>query len=63
MQVLKEEIREKIKKVALDEFEKKGYQKTTMRGIASKANLTVGNLYRYFKNKDDLFDILLQPAG
>ena len=62
MQVLKEEIREKIKKVALDEFEKNGYQKTTMRGIASKANLTVGNLYRYFKNKDDLFDILLQPA-
>ena len=62
MQVLKEKIREKIKKVALDEFEKNGYQKTTMRGIASRANLTVGNLYRYFKNKDDLFDTLLQPA-
>ena len=62
MQVLKEEIREKIKKVAIDEFEKNGYQKTTMRGIASRADLTVGNLYRYFKNKDDLFDTLLQPA-
>ncbi len=62
MQVLKEEIKERIKKVAIDEFEENGYQKATMRGIAFKANLTVGNLYRYFKNKDDLFDILIQPA-
>ena len=62
MQILKEEVKERIKEVALDEFEKYGYQKATMRRIASRANLTVGNLYRYFKNKDDLFDVIIQPA-
>ena len=62
MQVLKEEVREKIKIAALREFEKNGYQKTSMRSIASSAKLTVGNLYRYFENKDDLFDVIIQPA-
>ena len=62
MQVLKEEVREKIKIAALSEFEKNGYQKTSMRSIASSAKLTVGNLYRYFDNKDSLFSIIIQPA-
>jgi len=62
MQVLKEEVREKIKIAALREFEKKGYQKASMRSIASGAKLTVGNLYRYFDNKDSLFRIIIQPA-
>ncbi|MDD5014928.1 MAG: TetR/AcrR family transcriptional regulator [Atribacterota bacterium] len=62
MQILKEEVKEKIKKAAIYEFEKNGYQKTSMRSIASSARLTVGNLYHYFKNKDDLFNIIIQPA-
>ena len=62
MQVLKEEVKEKIEKAAIYEFEKNGYQKTSMRSIASSAKLTVGNLYRYFKNKDDLFSVIIQPA-
>jgi len=62
MQVLKEEVKEKIKKAAIYEFEKNGYQKTSMRSVASSAELTVGNLYRYFKNKDDLFNVIIQPA-
>jgi len=62
MQVLKEEVRQKIKKAAISEFEENGYQKTSMRSIASNAGVTVGNLYRYFKNKDDLFNMIIQPA-
>jgi AcrR family transcriptional regulator len=62
MQVLKEEVRGKIRKAALYEFEQNGYQKTSMRSIASSAGVTVGNLYRYFKNKDDLFNVIIQPA-
>jgi AcrR family transcriptional regulator len=62
MQVLKEEMRQKIKKAARNEFEQKGYQKSSMRSIALSAGVTVGNLYRYFKNKDDLFQIIIQPA-
>jgi AcrR family transcriptional regulator len=30
MQVLKEEVRQKIKKAAISEFEENGYQKTSM---------------------------------
>ena len=62
MQILKEEVRRKIKKAAISEFEQNGYQKTSMRSIASSAGVTVGNLYRYFKNKDDLFNVIIQPA-
>lgn len=62
MQVLKDEVRQKIKKAAQNEFEKKGYQKASMRSIALSAGVTVGNLYRYFKNKDDLFKVIIQPA-
>ncbi len=62
MQVLKEEVRRKIKKAALYEFERNGYQKTSMRSVALSAGVTVGNLYRYFKNKDDIFNVIIQPA-
>ena len=62
MQVLKEEVRQKIKKAAISEFEENGYQKTSMRSIALNAGVTVGNLYRYFENKDDLFNVIIQPA-
>ena len=62
MQVLKEEVRQKIKKAALYEFERNGYQKTSMRSIALSAGVTVGNIYRYFKNKDDIFNVIIQPA-
>jgi len=62
MQVLKEEVRQKIKKAARNEFEQRGYQKASMRSIALSAGVTVGNLYRYFKNKDDLFEVIIQPA-
>lgn len=62
MQVLKEEVRQKIKKAAISEFEENGYQKTSMRSIALNAGVTVGNLYRYFENKDDLFNMIIQPA-
>ena len=62
MQVLKEEVKQKIKKAALSEFEENGYQRTSMRSIASGAGVTVGNLYRYFKDKDDLFQVIIRPA-
>jgi len=62
MQVLKEEVRKRIKKAARNEFEQKGYQKASMRSMALSAGITVGNLYRYFKNKDDLFQVIIQSA-
>lgn len=36
-------------------FEEFGYQKTSMRMVQEKTNLSKGTLYYHFKNKDDLF--------
>lgn len=53
-QVLKEEAREKIINAAKEEFLRYGFDNANMRRIAAKSNMTVGNLYRYFKNKEDI---------
>jgi AcrR family transcriptional regulator len=55
MQVLKDEVRDKIRKSSIKEFKQKGYEKASMREIAKGANMSVGNLYRYFNNKHSLF--------
>lgn len=55
MQVLKEETRKKIIEVAIEEFYQYGYNNTNLRNVASKSHMTVGNIYRYFKNKEELF--------
>lgn len=62
MRQLKDEFRENIKKSALESFYKIGYEKTSMRLIADKSGMTVGNLYRYFPNKEGLFKILMDPV-
>lgn len=59
MQVLKEEVRQRILKSARREFKKLGFDKASMRDIASTAKMTVGNLYRYYKNKEDLFGAIV----
>jgi AcrR family transcriptional regulator len=59
MQVLKEEVRQRIIKSARREFKKYGFEKASMRSIASSANMTVGNLYRYYKNKEDLYGAII----
>jgi AcrR family transcriptional regulator len=55
MQILKEEIQARIRKVATAEFLRYGYQKVTMRDIAKKSAISVGNLYNYYENKEELF--------
>ena len=49
MQTKKEDIEQRIIEVATDEFMKKGYENTSMRVIAYKANTSLGNIYHYFK--------------
>lgn len=61
MQVLKEEVRKKIRKAAIKSFKEIGYKKTSMRIIAEDADMSVGNLYRYYKNKETLFGTLVKP--
>jgi AcrR family transcriptional regulator len=62
MQVLKSEIRQAILSSARDEFYKNGYTQTSMRTIASNVGITVGNIYRYFVSKEELFNVILEPV-
>lgn len=62
MQVLKEEMKNRIYEAAVREFSEKGFQQASMRNIAKGAGMTVGNLYRYFKDKEDLFYFVISPA-
>ncbi|PKM56143.1 MAG: hypothetical protein CVV00_01140 [Firmicutes bacterium HGW-Firmicutes-5] len=61
VQILKDDQRTKIHQAAIDAFIRDGYQKASMRGIAESAGMSVGNLYRYFKNKESLFSHLVKP--
>jgi AcrR family transcriptional regulator len=62
MQYLKDDIKENIVKSALAEFKEKGYAGASMRVIANNAKMTSGNIYRYFKSKEDLFYYALGPV-
>ena len=62
MQVLKEDIRDRVLAVAKLQFGQKGYSKTSMREIAEAANVGVGNIYNYFTNKDKLFREVVHPV-
>lgn len=62
MQVLKEDIRGRILAVARQQFEQKGYSKTSMREIAESADVGVGNIYNYLASKDELFHEVVRPV-
>lgn len=52
---LPEEKRHRILEVATKEFAKKGYHDASISNIASKSGISVGAVYKYFDNKQDLF--------
>lgn len=62
MQYLKEDIKIKIEKAALKEFALKGFEKASMKIIAKDAGIAIGNIYRYFKNKEQLFNGIIEPV-
>lgn len=60
-QVLKEEIRNRIFQAALAIFYEKDFLGTKMKEIAEKAEIPVGLVYTYYKNKEELFDAIVKP--
>ena len=50
----KESKRTRIIDAAIEVFADKGYHLGNMNDIATKANVAVGSIYRYFTNKEDL---------
>lgn len=49
------EKRRRIIDTATVEFAKKGYHDASISAIAEKAGISVGSVYKYFENKQDLF--------
>ncbi len=62
MPYLKEEVKEKILASAIIKFKEQGYTGASMRLIAKGAGVSLGNVYRYFENKDALFNAIIEPV-
>ena len=61
-QILKDHVKTQIVESAIKDIFENGLIGSSMRKIASNANMTVGNLYRYFKNKDELINFIISPV-
>jgi AcrR family transcriptional regulator len=59
MQILKDSVREEILTAAAKQFRTYGYAQASLRHIATEAKISVGNVYRYFDNKDTLFEAVI----
>jgi len=62
MQYLKDEVRKNIVEEALKEFKQGGYKGTSIRSIAKNSDTSVGNFYKYYHGKDDLYEKLIGPV-
>lgn len=61
VQAKKDEVRKEIEYAALKVFFEKGYADAKMNDIANEINISVGNIYTYFKNKKELFYAVVPP--
>ena len=50
-----------ILKVAKEEFITKGYNNASLREIASKCHISATAIYRHFKDKEEIFDAVVNP--
>ncbi len=48
---------------ALDLFSEKGYHNVSMHEIAKRAEFAIGTLYKFFKNKEDLYKALMMEKA
>ena len=51
---------EQIRKVALREFAREGYERASTNNIVKEAGIAKGTLFYYFRNKQALFDYLVK---
>jgi AcrR family transcriptional regulator len=58
----RDELRRTILDAARDAFVRYGYEGVTMRMLAEKVGCSHGNLYVHFKDKDALFDHLVEES-
>lgn len=63
MQYKKEEVHNKILKAALKEFSRAGFYRAKMLQISKRSRVPIGNLYKYFPSKENLFEALVDKAA
>lgn len=61
-QYLKPEVARRISEAALVLFSQRGFDAASVADIAKAARVSTGNVYRYFANKDVLFDTVVPQA-
>ncbi len=62
MQVQKDRVKQGILKQAKKEFIEYGFAKASMRRIANEVDISVSNMYNYFRSKDSIFfEIVKSP--
>lgn len=61
MQYLKKNVYDKIYAAAVEEFKACGYANASIRNIAYNAEVSVGNVYRYFTDKESLYLAIINP--
>lgn len=63
MRLFNDELAAKILEASKKEFLKKGFQNASVRSIAASVGVTTGAVYRYYENKEAMFDALVsEPA-
>jgi len=58
----KEHIKSSIENAAINLFLTYGYKETSVRAIAAEADMTNGNIYFYFKSKEEIYSDIVSPA-
>ena len=58
-QVLKDEVEQRIRQAALQVFARRGFVASSMADIALRAAISQGNVYRYFRSKELLFEAVV----
>ncbi len=59
---LPSEKRERILRIAQQEFANNGFENTSIQQIAKKSDISVGAVYKYFENKEMLFTYIVQSG-
>jgi AcrR family transcriptional regulator len=55
-----DESRKNILEAASEVFAERGYEKSTVRDVAGRAGISVGGIYLYFRNKEELYTGLMR---
>lgn len=55
----KDKIRDNILKKSLTLFRNKGYNETSIKDIAQACDISVGNIYKYYKSKSEIYENII----